>query len=117
MGSVGGVGGASLPWAIFLMHAGTSLSAGQALMHGASKQSGHRQASTRASCGRRGGWISAKVGARAGAGSLTVMIFVPSLHGISHPRIEDTREAPVEWCVRALDGRTDKTMAWIAQAG
>ena len=59
----------------------------------------------------------AKVGARVGAGWLTVMMFVQSLHGISHPRIEDTREAHGEFCVRARDGRTDKTMAWIAQAG
>ena len=117
MGSVGGVGGTSVPRAIFLMNAGTSMSAGQALMHGASKQPGHRRASTRASCGRRSGWISAKVGARVGAGWLTVMMFVQSLHGISHPRIEDTREAHGEFCVRARDGRTDKTMAWIAQAG
>lgn len=44
----------------------------------------------------------------------TVMLFVQSLHGISHNKIEDTREDHIELSVRALDNLAGKTMAWIA---
>ena len=42
------------------------------------------------------------------------MLFVQSLHGISHNRIEDTREEHIEMSVRALDRLADRTMQWIA---
>ncbi|MEJ1973019.1 MAG: hydantoinase/carbamoylase family amidase [Lacunisphaera sp.] len=48
-----------------------------------------------------------------GAGVPTVMMFVQSLHGISHNRIEDTKEEHLELCVRAFDRLADKTIAWI----
>ena len=47
------------------------------------------------------------------AGVPTVMMFVQSLHGISHNRIEDTREEHLELCVTAFDKLADKTMDWI----
>ncbi|MEA2712007.1 MAG: allantoate deiminase [Phycisphaerales bacterium] len=43
----------------------------------------------------------------------TVMLFVQSLHGISHNKIEDTKEEHIELSVRALDRLADKTMQWI----
>jgi hydantoinase/carbamoylase family amidase len=49
----------------------------------------------------------------AGAGVPTVMMFVQSLHGISHNKIEDTREEHLELCVKALDRLADKTIGWI----
>jgi N-carbamoyl-L-amino-acid hydrolase len=48
-----------------------------------------------------------------GAGVPTVMMFVQSLHGISHNKIEDTRETHLEMCVTAFDKLADKAMAWI----
>jgi N-carbamoyl-L-amino-acid hydrolase len=48
------------------------------------------------------------------AGVPTVMLFVQSLRGISHNKIEDTREDHLELSVRALDALATKTMAWIA---
>jgi N-carbamoyl-L-amino-acid hydrolase len=47
------------------------------------------------------------------AGVPTVMMFVQSLHGISHNKIEDTREEHLELCIRAFDKLADKTMRWI----
>ena len=47
------------------------------------------------------------------AGIPTVMLFVQSLHGISHNKIEDTREDHLELCVAALDRLAKKTMEWI----
>jgi N-carbamoyl-L-amino-acid hydrolase len=47
------------------------------------------------------------------AGIPTVMMFVQSLHGISHNKIEDTREEHLELCVAAFDNLADKTIAWI----
>ena len=49
----------------------------------------------------------------AAAGVPTVMMFVQSLHGISHNKIEDTKEEHLEMCVRAFDKLADKAMAWI----
>ncbi|HEY4282781.1 MAG TPA: hydantoinase/carbamoylase family amidase [Chthoniobacterales bacterium] len=43
----------------------------------------------------------------------TVMMFVQSLHGISHNKIEDTKEEHLEMCVIAFDKLADKTMRWI----
>jgi N-carbamoyl-L-amino-acid hydrolase len=45
----------------------------------------------------------------------TVMLFVQSLHGISHNKIEDTKEEHIELSVRALDRLADKTMQWITR--
>jgi hydantoinase/carbamoylase family amidase len=45
----------------------------------------------------------------------TVMMFVQSLHGISHNKIEDTKEEHLELCVTAFDKLAEKTMRLIAQ--
>jgi hydantoinase/carbamoylase family amidase len=47
------------------------------------------------------------------AGIPTVMLFVQSLRGISHNKIEDTLEEHIELSVRALDRLATATMAWI----
>jgi hydantoinase/carbamoylase family amidase len=47
------------------------------------------------------------------AGAPTVMMFVQSLHGISHNKIEDTREEHLELCVAAFDKLAEKTMQWL----
>jgi beta-ureidopropionase / N-carbamoyl-L-amino-acid hydrolase len=49
------------------------------------------------------------------AGIPTVMMFVQSLKGISHNKIEDTKEEHLEMSVAALDRLASKTMAWIQQ--
>jgi beta-ureidopropionase / N-carbamoyl-L-amino-acid hydrolase len=49
------------------------------------------------------------------AGIPTVMMFVQSLKGISHNKIEDTKEEHLEMAVAALDRLASKTMAWIQQ--
>ncbi len=49
----------------------------------------------------------------AAAGVPTAMMFVQSLHGISHNKIEDTREEHIEMAVAAFDRLADKTLAWI----
>lgn len=49
------------------------------------------------------------------AGVPTIMMFVQSLHGISHNKIEDTREEHLELAVTAFDKLADKAMRWIAQ--
>jgi N-carbamoyl-L-amino-acid hydrolase len=48
------------------------------------------------------------------AGIPTVMMFVQSLHGISHNKIEDTKEEHLELCVMAFDKLTEKALRWIA---
>ncbi|HZZ58015.1 MAG TPA: Zn-dependent hydrolase [Opitutaceae bacterium] len=48
------------------------------------------------------------------AGIPTIMMFVQSLHGISHNKIEDTREEHLELAVRAFDALAAKAMDWIA---
>lgn len=47
------------------------------------------------------------------AGVPTIMMFVQSLHGISHNRIEDTREEHLAMAVEAFDRLAAKAMAWI----
>ena len=47
------------------------------------------------------------------AGVPTIMMFVQSLHGISHNRIEDTKEEHLEMAVTAFDKLADKAMRWI----
>ncbi len=48
------------------------------------------------------------------AGIPTVMMFVQSLYGISHNKIEDTEEEHIEQSVLAFDRLADKTLAWLA---
>lgn len=48
------------------------------------------------------------------AGVPTTMMFVQSLHGISHNKIEDTKEEHLEQCIVAFDRLAEKTMTWIA---
>jgi N-carbamoyl-L-amino-acid hydrolase len=43
----------------------------------------------------------------------TVMVFVQSLQGISHNKIENTNEEHLEMAVQALDRLAAKTIAWI----
>ncbi len=50
------------------------------------------------------------------AGVPTVMLFVQSLHGISHNKIEDTREEHIVDSVRALDRLARKTLTWLGQS-
>lgn len=48
-----------------------------------------------------------------GAGVPTVMMFVQSLHGISHNKIEDTKEEHLAQAVVAFDRLADKAVKWI----
>ncbi len=50
------------------------------------------------------------------AGIPTVMLFVQSLRGISHNKIEDTLEEHLRLSVQALDRLADKTIAWVARS-
>ena len=50
------------------------------------------------------------------AGIPTVMMFVQSLAGISHNRIEDTKAEHLELAVMAFDRLAAKTMEWIEKA-
>jgi len=50
------------------------------------------------------------------AGIPTVMMFVQSLRGISHNKIEDTREEHLEMSVAALDKLATNTADWILQS-
>jgi N-carbamoyl-L-amino-acid hydrolase len=45
----------------------------------------------------------------------TVMLFTQSLRGISHNKIEDTREEHIALAVQALDRLATKTMRWIEE--
>jgi hydantoinase/carbamoylase family amidase len=51
------------------------------------------------------------------AGVPTVMLFVQSLRGLSHTKLEDTREEHLELAVQALDRLADKTIARVAVSG
>src|SRR5204862_1086969 len=48
------------------------------------------------------------------AGVPTVMLFVQSLRGLSHTKLEDTKEEHLELSVRALDRLTDKVISLLA---
>ncbi len=48
------------------------------------------------------------------AGIPTAMMFVQSLYGISHNKIEDTREEHLEMAVVAMDDLASRTAQWIA---
>jgi N-carbamoyl-L-amino-acid hydrolase len=51
------------------------------------------------------------------AGVPTVMLFVQSLRGLSHTKLEDTKEEHLELAVSALDRLAAKTVAWVADGG
>ncbi len=51
------------------------------------------------------------------AGIPTVMMFVQSLRGLSHTKLEDTSEEHLELAVSALDLLASKTIAWAAEGG
>ena len=51
------------------------------------------------------------------AGVPTAMLFVQSLRGISHNRIEDTRLEHLALAVEALDRLVEKTIRWVAGGG
>jgi N-carbamoyl-L-amino-acid hydrolase len=51
------------------------------------------------------------------AGVPTVMMFVQSLRGLSHTKLEDTREEHLEMSVAALDRLASKTIEWVAGGG
>ncbi len=50
------------------------------------------------------------------AGVPTVMLFVQSLRGLSHTKLEDTKPEHLELAVQALDRLADKTIAQVASA-
>ena len=51
------------------------------------------------------------------AGVPTVMLFVQSLRGLSHTKLEDTKEEHLELAVSALDRLASKTIDWVAAGG
>jgi N-carbamoyl-L-amino-acid hydrolase len=51
------------------------------------------------------------------SGVPTVMMFVQSLHGISHNKIEDTKEEHLEMCVTAFDKLAERAINWIVTSG
>jgi N-carbamoyl-L-amino-acid hydrolase len=51
------------------------------------------------------------------AGVPTIMLFVQSLRGLSHTKVEDTKEEHLELSVQALDRLTSKTMDWLVAQG
>jgi hydantoinase/carbamoylase family amidase len=51
------------------------------------------------------------------AGVPTVMMFVQSLRGLSHTKLEDTKEEHLELAVAALDRLASKTIDWVASGG
>jgi beta-ureidopropionase / N-carbamoyl-L-amino-acid hydrolase len=50
------------------------------------------------------------------AGVPTVMLFVQSLGGLSHAKLEDTREEDLILAVKALASTVDRSLAWAADA-
>jgi hydantoinase/carbamoylase family amidase len=48
------------------------------------------------------------------AGVPTAMLFVQSLRGLSHTKLEDTKPEHIELAVQALDRLASKTLAWAA---
>jgi N-carbamoyl-L-amino-acid hydrolase len=48
------------------------------------------------------------------AGIPTVMLFVQSLRGLSHTKLEDTKPEHLELAVEALDKLTTEAIAWVA---
>jgi beta-ureidopropionase / N-carbamoyl-L-amino-acid hydrolase len=50
------------------------------------------------------------------AGVPTVMLFVQSLRGLSHTKLEDTKEEHLELSVQALDRLADKVISFVSQS-
>jgi N-carbamoyl-L-amino-acid hydrolase len=50
------------------------------------------------------------------SGIPTIMMFVQSLHGISHNKIEDTKEEHLELAITAFDKLADKAIGWIERS-
>lgn len=50
------------------------------------------------------------------SGIPTIMMFVQSLRGISHNKIEDTKEEHIEQCAAAFDRLAEKIIHWIAKS-
>jgi N-carbamoyl-L-amino-acid hydrolase len=48
------------------------------------------------------------------AGVPTVMVFVQSLRGLSHTKLEDTKPEHLELSVAALDALTSRTLTWLS---
>jgi N-carbamoyl-L-amino-acid hydrolase len=48
------------------------------------------------------------------AGVPTVMVFVQSLRGLSHTKLEDTKPEHLELSVQALDRLASRTIDWVA---
>ncbi len=48
------------------------------------------------------------------AGVPTVMMFTPSINGLSHTHIEDTAEADIELGVAAFDDLVRRMLPWAA---
>jgi N-carbamoyl-L-amino-acid hydrolase len=42
------------------------------------------------------------------------MVFVQSHRGLSHTKLEDTKEEHLELSVAALDGLASRTLDWVA---
>jgi len=51
------------------------------------------------------------------AGVPTVMLFVQSLRGLSHTKLEDTKKEHLELSVAALDRLATRTVDWVAGGG
>jgi N-carbamoyl-L-amino-acid hydrolase len=51
------------------------------------------------------------------AGVPTVMMFVQSLRGLSHTKLEDTKAEHLELAVAALDRLASRTIEWVADGG
>ena len=51
------------------------------------------------------------------AGVPTVMLFVQSLRGLSHTKLEDTRKEHLELSVAALDRLASRTVDWVVGGG
>ena len=49
------------------------------------------------------------------AGIPTVMLFVQSLRGLSHTKLEDTKEEHLQLSVQALDRLADRAVQWVAK--
>ena len=45
------------------------------------------------------------------------MMFVQSLRGLSHTKLEDTKEEHLRQSVEALDKLASKTVEWVARGG
>ena len=50
------------------------------------------------------------------AGIPTVMLFVQSLGGLSHAKLEDSREQDLALAVQALASTVERSLAWAAGA-